>query len=238
MALQHYNSNDLAVRTAVAACAIGCKAASAAKKWRQGSITFCEQKGLEISVAQLNVIRSGFSILLLPATSTVTVLGDGATSTPSTISVNGVVISDTFLYDTDNNTTAIAIAAAINSLTSVPDYTATVAGAIVTITAVTAGATINTTAVTTTGGDVTIAATFMTGGQDGVLAADNVLTEAEVEHMFNNIAEYTGCCYASLGYGYEAAQSTVKLGVPVQLNTGNNLLLNTGNPVRLNKPTI
>ncbi len=202
MALQHYNFNDLYVRTAIAACAIGCQAAILAKKWRQGSISYCEQKQLEIAISQLELIRCGFSILELPGKSNVTVTADGLTGTPSHITINGVIVSDTFLYDTDNTTTASAIADAVNSLTSVPNYTAVSAGSKVTITAVDNGATINGTTVAIVGGDVTASTEFMNGGQDGVAATKNNFTEEQVEFMFNNISEFTGCCYAPLGHTY------------------------------------
>jgi len=238
MALQHYNSNDLYIRTAIAACAIGCQAAILAKKWRQGSITFCEQKQLEIATSQLSIIRCGFSVLILPSTTTITVTADGATSVASYITIDGVTVSDMFLYDIDNETTAIAIANAINNFTLLPDYTAVVSGDVVTVTAVTSGATINGATVAVVGGDVVAATEFMNGGQDGVLPEENNLTETQVEFMFNNIATFTGCCYAPLGYGYEDAEDTTALGTPLLLNTGIPLALNTGDPLRLNTPLL
>jgi hypothetical protein len=234
MELQHYNSQDLEVRTAIASCSIACTAAGLAKKWRYGSLTTCEEKQLEIVVAQLNYLRCGFTILLLPATTTITVLSDGATDVASHVTIDGVTVSDTFLYGVDNNSTADSIADAINNYTTLPDYTATVKGDIVTVTAVLGGSAINTTAVAIVGGDVVAATQFMNGGQNGVLEEDNVLTETEVEYIFNNIAKFTGCCYAPLGYGYESAQGD-SLGITIRLNTGADLLLNTGDPVRLNK---
>lgn len=237
MALQHYNSNDLATRTAVAACAIACKAVILAKKLRQGSTEYCDMKAFEVAVHQFNCIRCGFSVLELPASTKITVTADGGTNVDTTITINGVTVSNAFRYDTDNTTTAQAIADAINNYTSSPDYTATVLNNVVTVTAVTKGGAINQAAVALVGGDVTASAEFMNGGQDGVDAADNILTEEQVEHMFNNIAEFTGCCYAPLGYGYESTP-TPKLGVPLALNAGGYVLLNTGNPVRLNKPLI
>lgn len=208
MELQHYNPNDLLVRTAIAACSIGCTASSLATKWRRGSISHCDQKNLEIAVNQLNSIRSGFRALALPATTTITVLGDGATGTPSHVTINGVVVSDTFTYSTDNTTTATAIADAINNLVSAQDYTAYTIGDRVMVTAVDSGAAINSSAVAVIGGDVLVAAQFMTGGQNGVLASENILTEAQIERMFNNISKFTGCCYAPLGYGYESSPTS------------------------------
>lgn len=231
---QNYNPNDLLTRTAVAACALACKATKLGKKIRQGSAKYCELKNFEIAVAQLNCIRHKFDVLLLPATSTITVSADGGTDTNTTLLVNGVTISDPFLYDTDNETTASGIADAINNLTSTPDYTATSNGATVTIIAVTKGAGTNGYAVASSGGDVTMSLPHMTGGQEGNEEEDNALTEAEVEHMFNNIAEVTGCCYAPLGYGYESSSSTI-CRVNLTLNTGGLVDLNAGGNVQLNK---
>ena len=66
---------------------------------------------------------------------------DAATSRLESLQVNGVsIIASGVDWDTSNNVTASAIAAAINSFTSSPDYTATVNDAAVNIVAATAGA--------------------------------------------------------------------------------------------------
>jgi hypothetical protein len=234
MKLQHYTSQDLEVRTAVAACAIGCTAAKLSKKLRYGSLTYCEQKNLEIAVNQMNCIRT-FEVLALPAYGTITVTGDGGTDVPSKILVNGVIVSTEFLYSTDNNTTAAQIASAINSLDSSPNYTATSVQNVVTITAVDKGASQNNLTITQDGGDVNVSTTFMTSGQDGVEPEDNNITEYELEAMFNNISEFTGCCYAPLGYGYEPESDPNRLGIILKLNTGIDVTLNAGPEVRLNK---
>lgn len=202
MVLQNYNSNDLLVRTSVAANAISKIGASFAKRLRQGHVTYSEQKSFELVVSQLNAIRRGFEVLELPASSKLTVTGDGGTNVLTTVTVNSVTISNGFLYTTDSATTASIIAEAINSFTSTPNYTAIVLDNEVIITAVTKGATINNTVVALVGGDVTADAEFMNGGQNGVDETDNILTESEITHMFNNIAKFTGCKYAPLGYGY------------------------------------
>lgn len=234
MALQHYNPNDLLVRTAVAACALGCLGAKMAKKWRGGSITTCESKNFQIAIAQMNCIRM-FSVLELPAKSKLIVKADGGTDVASTISINSIVISDPILFTTDVSTTAGLIADAINNFTSTPDYTATSNGAEVVITAVTKGASTNGYNVIIVGGDFTASTPYMTGGQDGVSAEDNAVTEAQLESMFNNISSLTGCCYAPLGYGYESISTNV-CRVALTLNTGADVELNNSPDIcELNK---
>ena len=203
MILQNYNSNDLLVRTSVAADAISKAGASFAKRLRYGHVTYSEQKSFELVASQLNAIRRGFKVLALPAFSKLIVTGDGGTNVSTTVTVNSITISNSFLYSTDNITTASNIAEAINSFTSTPNYTAIVLNDEVIIQAVTKGSAINNTVIALVGGDVTADVEFMNGGQDGVNEADNILTESEVTHMFNNIAKFTGCKYAPLGYKYE-----------------------------------
>jgi len=234
MELQHYNANDLLVRTAVAACAIACKASSIAKKTRYGSATHCDQVGLQLVVEQLNCIRHKFELYALPASSKVTILADGGTNTASTILINGVIISSPVLFTTDTATTARLVADAINSITSTPDYTATVNNSTITITAVTKGDSSNGFAVTIVGGDFTAIRPHLTGGQDGVDEDDAIITEEELEAVFSNISTYTGCCYAPLGYGYESPVEVIER-LELILNSGNNIELNSGDILVLNQ---
>mgnify|MGYP003652447812 CR=1 FL=1 len=171
MTPQHYNANDLLVRTAVAACAIGCLGSSIAKSSRRGSLKYCEAKNFQVAVEQMNIIRTFVLIEL-----------------PSTIAVGGVTISDAVLFTTDATTTAVLVASAINNFSSTPDFTATSTGPRVTITSVLKNSSSNGDAVTIVGGDFTAALPFMTGGQTGVDAKENIITEDQLEHMFNNIA--------------------------------------------------
>ena len=197
-----YSAYDLESRIAIAACAVGCLAGKLATKTSMGSGTFCEDKNLEIAVEQLNIIRTKFKVLALPAKSTMTVLGDGATGTDSTITVDGTTISLPFQYSGDNNATAEIIADAINNFTSTPDYKATVLNNAITITVQEDGAAINGLAVAIVGGDVNMAFQFMHSGQDGVQPEDNVITEQQLDDMFMNIAKITGASYGPLGYVY------------------------------------
>ena len=233
MSLQNYTSYDLAVRTAVAACAIACKASTLAKKWRYGSIEHCEQTKLNIVTEQLNIIRS-FKIIGLPSTTKLTVKSDGGTDTDTTITIGSVTVSDAFRYTTDNNTTAIEIAKAINNKTSSPNYTAVSSGSVVTITSDSNGYSGNGLTTAQSGGDVIISGEFTTGGQDGVTSNDNIITETQLEYMFNNIAKFTGCCYAPLGYGYEdPAQPGCY--IPLEYNTLVPVAENDGPDIHLNK---
>ena len=203
MVLQNYNSNDLLVRTSIAANAISQLGAKIAKKLRFGSATYSEQLSFQLVVNQLNAIRRGFKTLELSAWSKLTVTGDGNTGVGTVVKVNSLTISDSFLYSENNSNTASIIAEAINNYTSSPNYIAIVLDDEVLIQAVAKGSAINNTAVTLVGGDVIADAEFMNGGQNGVDETDNILTEYEVEQMFNNIAKFTGCKYAPLGYGYK-----------------------------------
>lgn len=226
MALQDYTPADLNSRTAVAMCGIGCLAANMAKKSRYGSITFCEQKQLEMVVAQFQCIRT-WNVVALPGEAVIKVTTDGGTDTDTTILVNGVTISNPYLYTVDDETTAKEIADAINSFTSTPDYTAIATGDSVTITSVIKGSLTNGHQVTTVGGDVIIKAEAFNGGQNGVEAEDNHLTQEQVEHMFNNIAQATGCCYAPLGYGYETPKDPAQAKPSFTWNSGLDIELNT-----------
>lgn len=233
MSLQNYTSTDLSVRTAVAACAIACTAATLAKKWRHGSLEHCEQTKLNIVVEQINIIRT-FKIIGLPSSTRIIVKADGGTNADTTITIGSVTISNAFRYTTDNITTASKIADAINNKTSAPNYTATTTGTVVNVTSSENGYSGNKLATVQSGGDVTVLGEFTTGGQDGVVSNDNIITETQLEYMFNNIAKFTGCCYAPLGYGYEDPSSGV-CHIPLQYNAGPNVLLNAGPAVNLNK---
>tara|TARA_Y100001973_G_scaffold105622_1_gene179505 strand:- start:2151 stop:2858 length:708 start_codon:yes stop_codon:yes gene_type:complete len=233
MSLQNYTSQDLSTRTAIAACAIACKASTLAKKWRYGSIEHCEQTKLNIVTEQLNIIRS-FKIIRLPSTTKLTVKSDGGTDTDTTITIGSVTISNVFRYTIDNNTTATKIAEAINDKTSTPNYTATADESVVYITSDTNSYAGNGLATAQSGGDVVISGEFTTGGQDGVTADDNIITETQLEYMFNNIAKFTGCCYAPLGYGYEDPPET-DCYIPLEYNTLVHVTYNAGPDIHLNK---
>lgn len=107
-----------------------------------------------------------------PAVGSITITGGtlGGGNQISTVKVDGVTITSGAIAHTGSNaTTADAVAANINSTTSVPDYYAVAAGALVGIGALTAGTSSNGFVVSATvGGDATTGgATPLAGGDDG-----------------------------------------------------------------------
>ena len=228
-----YNQNDIDVRTAVAAHGIACKASAIAKRARLGSSDALEEKKLQMCVAQLDWIRH-YKILAASSHSTINITADGGTDVSSHLVVDSVQISETFLFTTDAATTAQVIADAINNYTSTPEYTAVVRGTAVDIITTTKDSSKNGLAVTQVGGDVTFTAEYFNGGQDGVEASDNYLTEDQLSCLFDNIAEFTGCCYAPIGYNYKTESNIAPQGVIMTLNSGTSLLYNTTVPIQLN----
>lgn len=102
----------------------------------------------------------------------------GAGNQVTNVTVNGVaIISAPVAHTGDNVTTAAAIAGAINSYTSVPDYTATSSGASVYIHPATTGSAANGRAVVVTvGGNVTGGSANMAGGSDATTSQVGTLT--------------------------------------------------------------
>ncbi|MBI2240294.1 MAG: hypothetical protein HYU59_05760 [Magnetospirillum gryphiswaldense] len=97
----------------------------------------------------------------------------------TTITIDGVaIISGAISFGASTADTASAIASAINSHTSSPDYTASANGQTVTVTAAATGPTVNGKAViVTTGGDVTVGnSQVMAGGADIAASALTALT--------------------------------------------------------------
>tara|TARA_R110002126_G_scaffold10949_3_gene50153 strand:- start:6771 stop:9113 length:2343 start_codon:yes stop_codon:yes gene_type:complete len=112
---------------------------------------------------------------LVSATGTIT-LATGAAGSIDTLTVNGVsIISGAVSFVTSLAATATALAANINAHTSVPDYTASVVGTTVTITAVTGGTGSNGFVVAATYTTLTGSTTNMTGGAFGSTLADGIV---------------------------------------------------------------
>lgn len=109
------------------------------------------------------------------------------------VRVNGVSIMSTAVNHTGNNaTTAAAVAAAINSFTSAPDYTATAAGNVVTVTAANVGIGSNGYVITVTvegsatvGSIVNLAGGFNNGIFDLVVNGVSIIFDT-VNHTGNN----------------------------------------------------
>lgn len=123
------------------------------------------------------------------ATGTVTITGgsfDSGVNQIVSVTVNGVTVTAGAVdWETSNSATAAALAASINSHTSVPDYTATAVGATVTIRAAagTGSGPNGFVVVANVAGDVTASTTNMSGGQTAVSPLAQVY-EAELSGTF------------------------------------------------------
>lgn len=228
-----YTKDDLDVRIGVAAFGLASKASKIAKRARFGSSDPLEDKKLQICLAQLDWART-YQILSSAAEATINITGDGGTDTDTYLTVDGVQISNTFTYTTDNATTASLIADAVNDYASTPEYVAVVRGTYVEIKTVIKDSSKNGLPVLAVGGDITFTSEYFNKGKDGVEPEDNFITEAELTCMFDNIAEFTGCCYAPLGYNYKTETFATPEGVTLTLSSGAALLYNTSVPIRLN----
>lgn len=123
---------------------------------------------------------------------TVTVTGgvSGAGNSVNAVTVNGVAITNGPVNFTDSNAeTASRVADAVNEYTSIPDYSATASGNIVTIKAVTAGAGSNGYDVNAiTAGSVAATSTAMSGGADANTSTLTGLTIGGVAAIGNPVA--------------------------------------------------
>lgn len=114
----------------------------------------------------------------------------GGSNEITSVTVNGVTVtSGAVAFDTDNDTTAAAVAADITSNASAPDYIAYSDGATVFIEAVTAGAASNGFAiVATVGGDVTVDdETALAGGSDSSVSTLDSITVNGVPIIFSPV---------------------------------------------------
>lgn len=125
-------------------------------------------------------VTNGFITPAVAAKGTLTVTGGtvGVGNQVVNVQVNSVaIVGGPIAFTTSNSVTASAIAAAINSYASAPEYSATASGATVTITAATLGSgpngfTIN----ASVSGDVTATTTPMAGGSNAATSTLNNLT--------------------------------------------------------------
>lgn len=148
-------------------------------------------QSLTLSTIQANVVAAAEA----QATGSVTITGgtQGAGNEVSAITVNGVdILGAPVAWWNSNADTAAAVVAQINSFTSSPEYTASAAGAVVTITALAGtGAGPNGFVVArTVGGTVTATTTNMAGGSAAVSAVAKVVT-ATVGGVFEPADIYT-----------------------------------------------
>ena len=120
------------------------------------------------------VVSDGSSASAVAATGTVTVTAGTITGGIAELRVGGVnIISAAVPHTGSNDTTAAALAAAINTATTTPDYTAVATGSLVTITAAVPGAAPNGRAITyTVTGDAELSIPgAMSGGADATVSA-------------------------------------------------------------------
>ena len=201
-----YNTNDLTVRTAIASCGVVGLAVDLAKHARAGSVNIAEQKALEMAVAQLEIVR-GYNILATYARGVFKPLTNTGSPLSTTLTINGLTASGSFLITSDNTATSERIVNAINGTVTVPNYSAELVGPEVHITAEDIGSTPNGYDISYTGVPGSITSTFIHfyGGQDGALPDDNHIDEETLEALFNNISNITGVMYAPLGTKYTAS---------------------------------
>lgn len=132
--------------------------------------------------AAFRVVAGSVASVDAPAQGSFTVTGgtSGSGNEIADIQVAGVsIITNPVAHTGDNSTTAAAIATEINTTTSSPNYTASVVGATVTITAVLTGPAANGRVVSVTvGGDVTVGSINNMAG--GTSAAASVLNDIRV----------------------------------------------------------
>lgn len=136
------------------------------------TVEFSLANGLVVTPAS-GVLANGSSTIAVAAQGSITITGGTANvaNQLTALTVDGVNSIGAAVTHTGNNTTtAAAVAAAINSHTSSPDYTATSTGAVVTITAALAGATPNGKVVarTVSGNFTTGSIANMAGGVDDI----------------------------------------------------------------------
>jgi len=205
-----YNINDLSVRKYVAASGLVKKAVELAKHARTGSVPVLEQRCLEMAISQFECIRyykvvETKAIGIFKPISNLTPGLIPAAPSSTNLRVNGVIISDLFLFEDDRTVTSTRAAIAINNFTSAPDYSAEVIGDEVHIKAKDAGNTPNGYVISLGTIAVSVVYEFIHffGGQQGVSEDDNVVTPQQLENIFSNIAEITNCGYAPLGTKYK-----------------------------------
>ncbi len=153
----------------------------------------------------------------------------GAGSQITSITIDGVALTSGAVGHTGNNaTTAAAVAAAINSHASTPDYVATSVGQSVVITAATAGTAVNGKAiVVTVGGTATVGSvTTMSGGAEATastitVAVDGVqIVSAPVSWRTSNSATATAVADAINSFASSPEYTATAVGEAVNIIAG------------------
>jgi len=198
-----YTKEDLFVRKAVAGKGISIFAGKIAVNTSRGSVDINKQKALELAIAQFECIKC-YKAIQTQARAIFRPTNTALRDRLNTLSINGIIVSLEFMITSNNLDTARNIVNAINDFDSTPNYSAELIGNEVHIKANQYGSIVNTYNIVYTNMDVETLFTT-TGffcGQDGIKKEDNILSEAQLEQIFNNISQITGCGYAPLGTKY------------------------------------
>ena len=197
--------NDVLVRLRKLLCATTCKAETIAQKYFNGIIpSKCEIRQLEAITAMIEVLKC-----YTPPRAEVLATGSfqlSGTNGTIWVTVNDVPITTAAVsFSTNLATTLIAIETAIDGVTTTPNYTASISGTTLTVTAVAGSGekpngyiinSINT-------GDMDLTSIVnMTGGVDGIVNDDNCFTAAKAEDIFDFLSEKVGIDLPTAGATY------------------------------------
>lgn len=156
--------------------------------WTQQLVQYCHS-GSATKLERFTIDASGNSSIITDrtpgefATGTVTLTG-GASGSVDGITVDGVqIMSGSVAFNTDLDTTAQDVADDINAFTSSPNYTATAAGAVITISAATKGTDDNGHVVVSTATTITTTDVNMSGGETPL--AENALNQWMFDYQYD-----------------------------------------------------
>lgn len=213
-AINGYSSNPEYVATA-AGPTVTIIASVAGAEANGRTVDFALADGFQVTPSVGLVLENGSSTTAVAAVGSLTVTGgtNNVANQLTGLTIDGIaVISGAITHTGNNTTTAAAIANAINSYASSPDYTALASGPTVTITAAVTGAAANGRVITpTVTGNFTVGSVVnMAGGVDGVFQPGNFVktagkkvysTSGSVLH-FSGIAAPTKWTTDNVGAGF------------------------------------
>ena len=199
------NRTDVLVRIRKLLCATTCKAETVAQKYFNGIIpSKCEIRQLEAITAMIEVLKC-----YTPPRAEV--LAEGSFQLSGTngtiwVTVNDVPITTAAVsFITNLAATLTAIETAIDGATTTPNYTASISGTTLTVTAVAGSGekpngyvidSINT-------GDMDLTSVVnMADGVDGIVNDDNCFTLAKAEDMLDFLSKKTGIDLPTAGATY------------------------------------
>lgn len=204
---------DCAVGTALTPAHIfsGVRWCAAATNGNTAELVNCQRKKLGNFKYAKHLGATTTANMTLPATfakGSITVTQSDASRQVTAITINGVAVATSPVTATSTSTsnTAALIANAINALTSSPNYTATVSGSVVTISAATTGTGPNGFAVAVTApsiGTASAAATLTINSSSG--NSTRTLTSVTV----NGVSIGSATCSGSFSNGVSASSGTI-----------------------------